>query len=448
MAELSEEIRHCYPEEGPITAYLEWASRTSHTPPEAHLASVLPVVGFELCRRGYRLHDGSTPHAWFAVIAGPGTGKTTALTMARKFSTSFYGEVFHQDLAPKPWVSLAGSMSGVLQHLGGLANESGITPAVLHHTEVSEVFRNREAYEPLCRLYDNEPIERNLRYLQQAIAQGDTAAKQASNIERPAISAIVTTTPSFSNQIQAEMLTGGLLSRFLWLRLVLRTKEMQPEFQFDREGRAWALSWWKHWFGLLDQQRRSGGSLEIAYAGVARKFFNDQFFEQIRTLVDDGQGYSREDYIGGVCHRMLSHARRIATLYAGSRAAFHKGQIMVDLDDAIRAANLVSRCMKDTITLSAPVAVDAMRLDEREMLLMTALRRAGERGMTRRDVYGIFNNRVDKGALGLLIQTLVDKESIVEYAVPTGRPGRPSTRLYAAEAWSRVAEKAGISTMN
>lgn len=433
LASLDSEVAGCFPAEGPIHSYVQWAHRLTHAPAITHVAAITPLLGYELCRRGFTLPGYGTPRVWFGLIAPPAVGKTTVLGWAQDFTRDWYAEHFeHEAITPRPWVSLEGSLPGVLQAIASMGDPfSQTTCGILFHTEFSKVLRADDALEPLNMIYDGRDYERNLRYLQKAAEQGVTSQPKAV-IKGPAFSALATTTPSaFSRVCRAETLEGGLFSRFMWLREKLSRDSLQFEPAEDPVGRRWALGAWSNWFGRMEALRLEGLSPTIAFDEAGREWLKTVLFDSLRDSM------VRENYEASIAVRVLPHTSRLAAIYAASRASVYKGQVYVTLDDIMRAANMTIRCMRDALALAGEVAIGTMNLTERQRVVLDAITRAGETGIVRRQLYAITGGHVDKGQLDLIMASLEDAGLIVEEVASGPAGGRPARRAYTVEAWRR-----------
>ena len=437
MAKLSDELRSCLPESGPIREYVEWAAPLSHAPPTMHLASIVPLAGYELCRRGLTLGRLGPPRVWFGIVASSSVGKTSTLGEARKFSEAFYAERFsRENSAPKPWVSLEGSLPGVIHAIAQLTDERGRTAGILYHNEFSKVVRLDDVVEPLNEIYDGRDYSRNLRYLQKATENGQQNGMQA-QIKSPAFSAVVTTTPrAFERVIKPEILEGGLFVRFLWLHERLLASDLQPQQLDDPAGWAQVLHSWDNWFGTLEAMRLHNLLPTIRIAEDANGWMDHVFFEVMRERI------AREDVESGLALRAPAQTRHLAAIYAASRGSFacdvgdSRPFVYVTLSDVMSAANLVMRCLGKGAALGVQLGLESMRLSEKHTRVLAAVQEAGLLGLTRGEVFRLFSSNLDKNQIDSLIATLVDASEIHEEVVMTpGQRGRPPKVIYSTQAW-------------
>lgn len=425
MAALTPELQNCFPTSGPLYAYMQWAAPLSHTPPILHLTSILPVMAFELCRRGFYLPEYGAPRVWFAIVAPSSIGKTKSLGQAQEFSKSWYAEQFDRgQTRPKPWVSLEGSLPGVIHALTTLTDDQGRTCGILTHPEFSRVLRADDALELLNVLYDGRDLERNLRYLQK---RADDGHENGAVVHAPQLSAVVTTTPSaLAKVVRSDTIEGGLWQRFLWLQTRIAPDDLQARPKLDPQGMRHVREEWSRWYATMEAWRVQNVSPKIAFRFDAVQWLDTHLFEGMRDLL------LREDFVASVALRASTHASHIAAIYAASRLSFHGDQIIVELDDVIRAANLVVRALYTAKELGGALLSKTMELSERQLHLVRLLEIAGIEGISRREVYKAFHGNLDKGAIEQLIQTLIDSEHIVEEFIQAVGPGggRPGRRLW------------------
>ena len=435
MAKLSEQLAQCFPAEGPIWAYMQWAHKLSHTPPVLHLASIVPVIGYELCRRGFTITEYGSPRAWFGVVAASSVAKTSTLSRARQFSVDFYTEHFtHEALRPKPWVSLEGSLPGVLHAISSMQDERGRTCGVLYHNEFSRVLRSEDALEPLNMIYDGNDYDRNLRYLQKLADKGENVSAV---IKQPSFSACVTTTPSALSRVaRTDMLEGGLFQRMLWIRCGLLREELQPRPISDPVGQRFVQDVWGNWFGTLEAHRLAGLGPTIAFEPAALKWLDDVVFGSLGDLI------VRESFESGVAIRASAHATHLAAIYAASRGRVRDGQIWVGADDVWRAANLVIMCLHNARELGGALFVKTMDLASRLQLLLSHVKDKDVNGCTRREAYDAFHGHVGKVEMEAMIGILLDAGHVVEHIAPPSGRGRPSRKLYTSDAWRRISPDA------
>lgn len=441
MAQLTDEFRVCLPEQGPLHDYVYWAHRLTHAPPAIHLACVLPLISYELVRRGFTLPIYDTLTLWLGVIAPPASAKTHSLRQVREFSKDFYISLFGSEVAPDPWVSFEGSLQGNLAAISECpVTERGVIPGILYHTEASKVFASEEAPPTLCQLYDGDDIKRNYRYLQRAKAEGQVNAPIT--IRAPQLSSVfMTTQAALESVIQREMLEGGLFSRILWLRERLNPTELMPTPKTDAVGRSVLLQRWLEWARTLDGLRAGHGlQLEIALDSGAMAFLTQTLFDRLK------ESMTRDSMEASLALRAMPHATRVAACYAASRLNVVPGitavgepqtQIVIEQGDLMRAANFVLRSYGSALQLGGGQSVAKSTAKTKRELLYNAVVERGRVGLLRREAYGLFHNNIDKRELDDLIRQLADADLIMEATLPQKR-GRPGTQLFDVRVWDEV----------
>lgn len=436
MAKLSDGLAQCFPAEGPIWAYMQWAHPLTHTPPVLHLASILPVMGYELCRRGFTVPSYGMPRAWFGVVAPSSVAKTSTLHRARDFCSDFYAEQFqHEALRPKPWVSLEGSLPGVLHAISAMRDERGRTCGILYHNEFSRVLRSDDALEPLNMIYDGQDYDRNLRYLQKLADKGEDVKAV---IKAPAFSAVVTTTPAALERVsRPDTIEGGFFQRVLWIRTGLLKEDLKPRPTDDHVGRRFALDIWSRWFGYFEALRVQGLSPEIHFEPAADHWLDENLFRALEDLI------VRESFEAGVAMRARHHAANIAAVYAATRVSIADNHIWVTQDDVWRAANLVIACLQSARTLGGQLHVKTMDLPSKLQTLLDFICDRDIQGCTRREAYNVFHRHVGKVEMEMIISVLLDGNFVVEQVQIDAHAGagRPPRKLYTPDAWARLTRK-------
>jgi len=440
MAEISRALQDCFPTVGPIAAYVHWAAPLTHAPPLLHLAAAIPMVAFEMARRGLS-NPFQLPTAWFAVVAPPASAKSSAMRRARRFTTDLYRYLYaaHPENAPAPWVDLEGSMPGVLQQISRITPTHRRTCGILFHTEVSKILRQEDAIEPLNKIYDGEPYTRNLRYVQKQAELGGFTGSQGGRIADTVFSAVVATTPSSLKRVmRPETLGGGFFSRFIWLRESLSADELMPFEQLDEQGRSQAIADWGDWWSTLEGWRVRGlpSTRAARFSADAEAFYRETLFEALRDRM------VREDFTGGLAARVAVHAARVSAIYAFSRLGITAdGVLEISLDDIGRAANLAWRSMTDGMLIGEHVSASSLDLGERADRLLGAVRDRGVDGATRKDCYAALGGHVQKRDLDAMLDTLEDAGVVVRYT-HTPATGRAWSRIYAVEFFQTAVTRA------
>src|SRR4030067_1497165 len=119
-------------------------------------------------------------------------------------------------------------------------------------------------------------------------------------------------------------------------------------------------------------------------------------------------------------------ATGLAAISAGSCGNFSDGELHVELDDAVRAANLVIRCYSHALTLGGPLSTVGLDISDKAKLVLAAVERAGRTGCSRRDLYQALNRHATRGELAEIVDTLAEMELVVEVVSTVGaQGGRP-----------------------
>lgn len=428
-------LEECLPRCGVIREYVAWACGLTHTPPENHLASILPAVATETLRRGWTT-EGQIHNIWCALVAGPAIGKTTALGLAQDFVKDWLKEA-QGPLYQDPFVAFEGSIPGVIHVLKERGTPEG-SFATLYHSEFARVLRHEDALDLLCLLYDNRDIERNLRKDQDAAKdEGGAPVKQ---LEKPRLSAVVTMTHGSLEEVFREsMLSGGLGSRLLWFTSSITPEKLMHRQRTDPDGRAQLLAAWRRWSGTLDalafqaQSMSNGAQLSVGVSDAADQALVE-LFDSLRVTIVEDNGMS------GIAQRAANYAERIAGIYA-----LTQGQLEVDEDTARRAIRLVKWSL-ESVGMLRPILRTNLdqRLSER---LYLAISKSGSRGMTRTELVKAV--QLPKAQIDIALEILTSSERITDHhTMPLSGRGRHVTRYYAAEHAPLLTSTAPVVTPN
>lgn len=394
------------PKEGVIYDYVSWALKTTHAPPQFHLATILPCVAYELCRRGIgwsATESGfSKMHLWTGMIGGSSIGKSTVVESAQDFMRDLYNEVLGEGRYRDPWVQADGSPAGVRQHLIEKYFDFNIeqTLAILWHDEVARILRWEDGATAFCKFYDGRDYSFQLRHLQKE--------NQSGVLKNPTLCAIFGGTPSSIERLTtSEHIEGGLFPRILWFRgAVPASQRMLVRHRYNEERRQLQQRW-IDWTKTLNGQALLYGNSPIRITDEALDVVRDDLFEKYK------EEFALEDRLEGARHRILSnHVYVIAAVYAASQ-----GRLQVNADDMRRSVRLMLWCMVSVEQITATLAVmDEVRLRGR---ILEVVFNAGAKGVTLRNLFKALSSRVrDKKALNAAIELLVEMEEIVLVAVP------------------------------
>ena len=415
-ATLPETIRNCAPEAGPVHAYLWWVTPTTHAPAQYHLGAILPALAFEAARRGIRIGNATKlPRLWVGLVGGSGHGKSTAHERAYEFVRDWYGTIKPEKPSPWPYFHLDGSMPGILAasatHFDDHINAS---LGIYEIDEFSKLLAGQDSVaETMCKIFDGRDVQRHLRQYQEAKRQGE---KVHDMLRRPAFSGCFASTPSALERVtQSYHLEGGLYSRILWFRGMLKSEDLLPRERPRDRARVQALDLWIDWARWLDTQQLLAP--ERNYVEVpddVRDFIDRRLFEPTRKELAH-----EDDRMNPTRLRALSFAEQIAGLFALSCGSWQANE-----EDAQAAINLVSACVNTMWELNRVVAVnDKSRLRAK---LYQAIRDAGEAGLRRSDLYHV-GSQCTRAELDEALSTLIDSEEVV-CVIHQRERGRPATR--------------------
>lgn len=409
---LSDALRACYPSQGPIASYMNWVHRLTHTPPQFHLAAILPVVAHEANRRQYILENGEPLHIWTLVVARSGTGKTTAQRYAQSLHDA-WGEAMRGSSWQSPWESAEGSISGVVQALMEHYDEaSQSTNAILHHSEMSKVLRSDEALESLCQLFDRGDLKRNLRYFQRRKDDGEDVKETMKNAK---ISAVFTTTKSSLQEVFREaMLRGGFASRMLWFTGTVEPKDLMSRQLIDETGKLGVVKAFQKWTGVLDTLALTNAPKVLCLDKEAEQV-HMAYFDELRPLI---VGQSEE--WASLANRASIYALRLAGLYALMR-----GSTTICEQDLKPAISLMKLLFQELVGLLPELRPeDRFQRNHRRAkeILLEAVKDYGN-PIPRAHV--LKETKLSTFELDQVVKTLIEEEFMVEELIRTGEPGRP-----------------------
>lgn len=421
VSELSN-LEGILPEGSPLRQFVSWATNAYGSPPLFHLAAALTIMTYELGRRGFYLQnlvdDSQAPLTlWFALVSASGTGKSTAINVAQDFARAAW-ENANIQIVPDPWVEPEGSIQGVfvaLQDHYDAGRET--TAAILYHHELAQVFATREAVsEQLCKFADSRTIQANYRQHQKR----KRGAPMADRVVNPRLSLIAATTEAqLAPHFKDAQRSGGIFTRFIWLRPVLRREHVKmrtEHFVEPRTGerkrhaevRKDVLHSWSGWFMTLAQMSVECGR-DFAFTDSATELLERELFEPFARRYRH-----TDDNMHGVCMRLVEKARVIAAVHASMR-----GSLDIEERDVKPAIALAEIFLREAISVAGFGASDLYRHAQR---IETIVRTAGEDGILRRDLYS--HLKIHKRELDLALETLADKGSVfIDWHDPV-RPGR------------------------
>lgn len=421
VSELSS-LEGILPASSPLQQYVSWATNAYGSPPLFHLAAALTVMTYELGRRGFYLQspvdDARAPLTlWFALVSASGTGKSTAINVAQDFARAAWSNA-NVAISPDPWVEPEGSIQGVFVALQDHYDQSReTTTAILFHHELAQVFATREAVsEQLCKFADSRTIQANYRQHQKR----KKGAPNADRVVNPRLSLIAATTEAqLAPHFKDAQRSGGIFTRFIWLRPILRREHIKmrtEHFVEPRTGerkrhaevRKDVLHSWSGWFMTLAQMSVECG-FDFAFTDEASELLERELFEPFARRYRH-----TDDNMHGVCMRLVDKARVIAAVSASMR-----GSLDIEARDVAPAIELANIFLREAISVAGFGASEVYRHGLR---VETLVHDAGEEGIFRRDLYN--HMKISKRELDLVLETLADKGSVfIDYHDAT-RPGR------------------------
>lgn len=397
------------PKEGLLHAYLYSAIPTTHAPPSYHLGAILPVLAYEVARRGIRVGTTMTlPRVWTCLVGGSGHGKSTCHRYARKFAREWHEQLLGENYRD-PFLHLDGSIPGILNAAAGFyVADLDATIGVFETDEVSKILSQLDSVaETLCQVYDGETITRQLRDFQKRKQAGE---KVEDTLRNPAISACFATTPSSLEHVgKGYHLEGGLFARILWFHAHLDPQALMPTEVVLPEHRAQTLAMWRDWAGWLDGEILLGWEKQMNFEPAAVKLFRRQFDAYRAKLIDE------RDRVNSARMRAINYAGTIAALYALSC-----GSMVVGEEDVAAAINLVELCIATLEGLDRTVAVS---VDQRLRARVFDLIKAHPGGCPKGLLYRRLN--VEQKDLEPVLATLTDAGDIELIPRAPGQVGRP-----------------------
>lgn len=345
----------------------------------------------EVARYGFHLRQREYPMSLWTVLAGDSaSGKSTAITQARKFVEAAWEEATIRH-STSPWIETEGSIPGLLNVFSDLYDPNRrTTVGIMFHHELSAVLNTREPIaEMLCRLADGHDYERNLRELQKGPGKRDDRGGPA-KIHSPVLSGLFASTEvALARVFNEAHRAGGLFSRFAWVappfdKDDLRFKpDVKPE---DDPLYKVAVEHWAGWLGMLGLVDREI-SLSPAAEAVLRDFFNTQ-----KTYIRDG------DPMNGPRLRLVEKARVFAAVFAVQ----HQDSVVSEAD-MIYACNLTDVLLEHTEALSHLGTDAIVQKVRRARMLIEA---SGDLGVPRKVLYERLG--INRRAMDEVIGTLLD----------------------------------------
>lgn len=418
-SKITPEFQAYFPENGAVTEYVKWAVETTHAPKTFHLGSILSILAYDACRRGFTYGNHESFKLNLVLIGPSGSAKSTAKKRALDFMRDWYARI---GLA-YPGIMAQGSRSGLLHamkahrmahpnhHIGG-----HITPIMLHLDELSALLRQRDITEMVNMLYDGGDFQINERQFQKMVEEAARTGAFTDDtdfvIKQPRLFSIFCTTPIALEMITSEdQAHGGLFGRYLWLRERVNVDEMQPEIR--------RYPFWRK--SVMD------GFVQLD-AWLKRAYDVHPFPSKNITITDKSHDLKKEIWdwykrcmalgtpMAGMASRLYVMVDQIAALYAYSMGTNH-----ADEEAVWRANNFVLHCLQSVDVVLGEVGGSAtFRLMNK---LEALVRAAGSEGVNRRDAYRVL--RVGKPELDPALEGLQNAGLVTLINTNLGQPGRP-----------------------
>lgn len=417
-------LAQCSPSDGVIHKYLHWVCETTHAPALFHLGAIIPAVCYEATRRGLMVGETDFFHLLCCLVAGPGSAKSTAKNRAKTFIEEWYALTTASGHPPKPYMSLKGSLPGVLDKLTNMQTmtgpAAGTTPVIFDLDEVSLALGEKQVEDIVSQLYDGTDYSRQLVRLQQS-GLNDT-------IKKPRIQAVFCgTQSSLEATVTANQVGGGLFSRILFIRQSVREEDLSFEERTWPDGRRWALDCWATWKHHLDVLFDTQlASRQIKMSDAANAFLKRTLWETAKRNIVEETKHAASSA------RLHHHARVIAACYALSETFLNSQTIRVGhtgtpfvivLEEHMeRAVALVEMASG---TGSTEDFVGTLGVDPIQRLVAKiegALRQTNGSGIVRSDLYRRIG-KPNKALMDQALLTLTDVGLVTTYQETTaGRP--------------------------
>lgn len=407
------------PASGPIVDYIEWVTGTTDADPWGHLMSILPAAAHMLGRHGVDIDKAARrlrPVIWTCLIAPAASGKSTCLKAAR----SFYSDLLGTAQIDSPYLSVDGTVPGVLRELANRHDEEiDAEHAIFFREEFSTILKDQRGgwSEVFCELYDGTPCDRYLVRIHRARAQGDTSEDM--DLSNPLVSAsFASTTNGLQRYLTSEHIEGGLGSRMLWMTLETRLERLHQSF--DDHGRGDAITSWMDWDQWILLHPVIGAETENPQR--PNVIFDPDTDDVLRELFERCQKFARhhaDHPMMGIYKRALIHAQVIAAIYAVSQRRWN-----VTADDMDRALNLIERCLESAERVVGHLVVESA--DGRYEMFLAEIRSAGPEGIHKAKLYERFR-KLPKRNIDETLDHLLAAEKIEEVYGKIGGRGRPKT---------------------
>lgn len=426
---VDEYIQNCFPTSGIIHRTMHFLVQTGYTSPFHHLAALLPAVANIMALRGWQGAGRGQQIALQAVLVGPsGSAKSTAIREVMKLvqdvEALYFGNGYREDKHNR-WLPCEGTMPGILETLHDMHIESydtplvsyplGTTPAVLYSEELPvSILSKQDALKVLLELFD--PLPKVDRRLAKYRAMQKAGQKAPSIVLRPAISAVLATTPStLAAVFQDHHLDGGLAQRTLWAFARGDITRLTIDVPDHTELRREVVGYWVQALRWHDKNVLTGmcGVERVLPLTPAVKELLKLTVEQTRAAHEKGN-----DRLVSVKVRGLNTIQLIAQVFAWSRGFYE-----VHPDDLDRALNFIQMCHESFQQVVAFLDVETDW--GRQEALLRAIETSG--GLSKSECYAVL--RCSKSELDQALDALRDRGAVDFIKASGGGRGRPSERF-------------------
>jgi hypothetical protein len=422
--EVNEKIATPGPEPHPATFYgvlgdvvrkLEPATEAA---PVAMLAQLAAYVGALLRDRAYTIVGGSThpPRVWPLIIGKTSAGrKGESRAQVRRFATGALSD----EASPNYFVSSFNSFdSYFVQEHSGLSTGEGLLASLAEKATDEDgrvtwepikdavVVTETEFARPLAAgKRENNTLTAVLRDLWDA-GRGQIMTKGEPIKVRGAFLVVIghVTPRELRLKLSEADVAGGLMNRFLCVyshRSKLLADQHPPPDTADLRARfRKAIDWSR---GLDHQQ--------VHRTEAANRYWR-RIYHALAEQEPDG-------LLGELLARAPAYTLRVALIYA-----LMDQRTRIRVEHLRAALALVDYSIRSTLYVFGGTgdAGDLGRLAE-------SLRKAGQEGLTRSQVSGLFGRNRDKAEIDILIAELVNAGHAAEVTDQTGQRGRPAVRL-------------------
>lgn len=435
---IDEYVQNCFPTSGLIHRTMHFLVQTGYTSCFHHLAALLPAVANTMAMRGWSGAGRGQQIGLQAVLVGPsGSAKSTAIRevqhIVQDVDKAYFGSQYNEEKHNR-WLPCEGTMPGILETLHDMTLEAfdtplvsyplGTTPALLYSEELPvNLIGKQDALKVLLELFD--PVPKVDRRLKMYRAMQKAGQKAPSIVMKPAISAILATTPATMRVLfEAHHLDGGLAQRVFWAYSRGEPDRLTIDVPDHTEQRREVVGYWVQALRWHDKNVLRG------MCGERLLPLTPAVKELLRLTVGQIQDAHKrhDDRTVSLKVRSLNTVQLIAQVFAWSRGFYE-----VHPDDLDRAMNFVAMTHESFNEIAGLVGTDSDWMRQQELLKAIE----GSGGLTKSECYKVL--RCSKGELEQVLEALRDRGDIDFVKVATG--GRPTERFVPKRA---SAPKSGV----